>query len=75
MDETILINRADTDQKTWDKLNERKLRNRITARKSRERTRLKLQKLEAEIDQLEDHTKALQTLNSSLLLENQKNCF
>ena len=31
-----------------------------------------MQKLEAEIEQLKDHTKALQTLNSSLLLENQK---
>ena len=31
-----------------------------------------MQKLEAEIEQFKDHTKALQTLNSSLLLENQK---
>ena len=76
MDKTILINNTDTNQKAWDHLNEgllkRKLRNRIAARKARERTRLKMQKLEAEIDQLKDHTKALQTLNSSLLLENQK---
>ena len=76
MDKTILINNTDTNQKAWDQLNERllkrKLRNRIAARKARERTRLKMQKLEAEIDQLKDHTKALQTLNSSLLLENQK---
>ena len=76
MDKTILINKADTNQKAWDQLNERllkrKLRNRIAARKARERTRLKMQKLEVEIDQLKDHTKALQTLNSSLLLENQK---
>ena len=76
MDKTILINNTDTNQKTWDQLNERlqkrKLRNRIAARKARERTRIKMQKLEAEIEQLKDHTKALQTLNSSLLLENQK---
>ena len=76
MDKTILINDTDTKQKVWDQLNERllkrKLRNRIAARKARERTRIKMQKLEAEIEQLKDHTKALQNLNSSLLLENQK---
>ena len=76
MDKTILINNTDTNQKTWDQLNERlqkrKLRNRIAARKARERTRIKMLKLEAEIEQLKDHTKALQTLNSSLILENQK---
>ena len=76
MDKTILINDTDTKQKVWDQLNERllkrKLRNRIAARKARERTRIKMQKLEAEIEQLKDHTKALQAVNSSLLLENQK---
>ena len=76
MDETILNNDTDTKQKVWDQLNERlqkrKLRNRIAARKARERTRIKMQKLEAEIEQLKDHTKALQAVNSSLLLENQK---
>ena len=76
MDKTILVNNTDTNQKAWDQLNERlqkrKLRNRIAARKARERTRIKMQKLEAEIEQLKDHTKALQAVNSSLLLENQK---
>ena len=46
MDKTILINNTDTNQKAWDQLNERlqkrKLRNRIAARKARERTRIRV---------------------------------
>ena len=46
MDKTILINNTDTNQKSWDQLNERlqkrKLRNRIAARKARERTRIRV---------------------------------
>jgi len=76
MDKTILMDRTDTNQKTWDKLSERELkrkqRNRIAAHKAREKIRLKIQKLEAEIGHLKKHTMKLETMNSSLLLENQE---
>merc|ERR1711963_615154 len=55
-----------------EKLMRRKLKNRVAAQNARDKKRVKMEGMEAELKRLKNHAKALETKNAELVSENQR---
>ena len=54
-----------------EKLMRRKLKNRVSAKNARDKKRVKMEDMKANLDRLKSHTKALETRNAQLVRENE----